>query len=436
MVAPCGRNPSGETGSIQAVDMNDDAALVPLESDEVRLFISDGLLAVTGAGSDAIVERYVERPEENRIAMGGVAGAAATAMGLASSAAADGTKVYRLTEAAQKAMDLHGSVPAEGGRAIRGWVTDQKSKKFAKQLSFEQVPLSPDQLMNAQMGAVGLAIQVALADIQKSIEELDAKVEEILDRQIAKQVGEIAGLHRATTGLAQRLADGKALTETDWQSVASAGVAIRQSIDELRHYIHRRLSNDGDRQERLEAISDLEPTLWLLSQASQALLSWELVRVERVRLHEPEHLGEAIEHARAELTAQHEGDEKIITQLAAAIEEAVDVSALHGLNIIGMRRMAKRADEAEHALQVFASSRRSQQLELEERDLPSLREGFDAVRDHAESFSSTGARSMKRAKDSALDAGKGAWGRISRWRDDDETPAIGSGEDAAQEEDE
>ena len=43
---------------------------------------------------------------------------------------------------------------------------------------------------------------------------------------------------------------------------------------------------------------------------------------------------------------------------------------------------------------------------------------------------------MRRAKDSALDAGKGAWGRISRWRDDDETPAIGSGEDAAQEEDE
>ena len=81
--------------------MSDDQAVVPLESDEVRLFISDGLLAVAGAGSDAIVERYVERPEENRIAMGGVAGAAATAMGLASSAAADGTKVYRLTEAAQ-----------------------------------------------------------------------------------------------------------------------------------------------------------------------------------------------------------------------------------------------------------------------------------------------------------------------------------------------
>lgn len=409
--------------------MSDNEAVVPLESNEVRLYVSDGLLAVTGAGSDAIIERYVDRPEENRVAMGGVAGAAAAAMGLASSAAADGPKVYRLTEAAQKAMDLHGSVPAEGGRAIRGWVTDQKSKKFAKQLSFEEVPLSPDQLMNAQMGAVGLAIQVALADIQKSIEELDAKVEEILDRQIAKQVGEIAGLHRATTGLAQRLANGSALTETDWQAVASAGVSIRQSIDELRHYIHRRLSNDGDRQERLEAIVDLEPTLWLLSQASQALLSWELIRVERVRVHESEHLGEAIEHARAELTAQYEGDEKIITQLAEVIEDAVDVTALHGLNIIGMRRMAKRADEAEHALQVFASSRRSQQFDLEERDLPSLREGFDAVRDHAESISSSSARSMRRAKDSALDAGKGAWGRISRWRDDDETPALGSGDE-------
>lgn len=55
-----------------------------------------------------------------------------------------------------------------------GLSVHKKSKTFAKQLPFEEVPLSPDQLMNAQMGAVGMAIQVTLADIYKSMEELNA----------------------------------------------------------------------------------------------------------------------------------------------------------------------------------------------------------------------------------------------------------------------
>lgn len=167
----------------------------------------------------------------------------------------------------------------------------------------------------------------------------------------------MVGNHAALSRIAKVHGETGALPTADWESIASLGPALEVGIERLREHAKRTVAGFDalkpvqDRASYLKnAVGDkrLGETLQLLVIAEQSLYLWQKMRIERVRVTEPEYLQTVVQSARALLLEHFERDGDLLLH---ARGELASYAAIKPLEIIrwiwklfaGCRRMTSSA---------------------------------------------------------------------------------------------
>ena len=316
----------------------------------------------------------------------------ADASGLAGSAAAltsAGGDFYRLTAESAAKLNKLGEQFDENG-SMYGFV--RSGNRFAGNLRFDQVDFAPEQALALQSAAVSLALRSAIADVQAAVERVEDKVEDVQRHLRAQLNGDVIGtlrhLERVATATQQR----GVLLDADWASVAGARVDISRNLERLRDLVARQ-AGDIDVHSRLprrEAKLDdfLESgggrdQLNLILISEHSLHLWEMLRVARVRQHEPQHVESAIDDARRSLAHERRRNEELVAAVMSCVDALRQVRPLEFHRVFSAREMKQTAADIHASLQDFSRAARLPLPELSEAVLPTVRDARDEARARA-----------------------------------------------------
>jgi hypothetical protein len=183
----------------------------------------------------------------------------------------------------------HGAVPGEAGY-FRMFVHDS-TKKIAGQLQWEKVSLGAEQALSLQVSAVSLALRAAILDVQKAVERVEAKLDQVTKLLRAERRGDALGDHRTLTNLADRVRRSRHISAADWMSIAPMGPEIARNLEGLRAHVRSLLERDrpgrmawkraGEAEQLLEE-EWLEETLALLAVVEHNFALWHELRIAHV----------------------------------------------------------------------------------------------------------------------------------------------------------
>jgi len=281
-------------------------------SDEVTLFL-DGDLYVTGE-ADAIdlVLAEVLGPDDSRQRRSATRLADAGAVGATAAAARAATEELLQPTAGSLEKLREFGAQLDGSGALRAYVRGDGGK-FAGQLTFEAVSFGAEQALAMQTAAVSLALRSAIADVQAAVEAVDQKVSDIQKRVRAREVGEVVGTYRYLQQVVDSTRARGRLLEADWDQVAGTRRDLEIALESLRAYVTDSVNDiDGDdplpKREavirRIASPKGVAGSLRLIVIAEQALCFLEYLRLERIRITDPDHLSSALADARRALVVQ------------------------------------------------------------------------------------------------------------------------------------
>ena len=354
-----------------------------LFADEFGLVVQ-GPEDVARAAIDRLLDGTDPGPGARR-SLGKADVAAVAASGLA--VAATSGEYLRLTaESAAKVAEFGKQVDSSG--AMRGWVRD--GNKFAGQLAFQPVSMAAEQALAMQTAAVSLALRSAIADVQKAVERVEGKVDQIKAHLDGRLRGDVIGTYLHLEQVATATNARGRLLQADWDGVAGVRHHLLRDLQTLRTYVTQATDKlaDGQRLPKREDMirefgnrrGDVGDMLQLVLVAEQSLHLWEYLRLQHVAAHEPEHLGSAIEDARQSLRQQHELDGTMVEALRAAVEQARVVAPLEYRHLMTKNGLLREASVFDDMLREFAVSARLPAPDaLEELPQPSLADARDEV---------------------------------------------------------
>lgn len=289
--------------------------------------------------------------------------AAIGATGLA--VAASSGEYLRLTSESAALVTKYKAQFNEAG-AMRGWVKD--GNKFAGQLAFEPVSMAAEQALALQTAAVSLALKSAIADVQKAVEEVADKVDDIRKQMRARLQGDVVGTYRHLREVADQTTQRGRLLEADWDSVAGVRNQLHRDLDTLRNYVRGEVNeitldlSVPAREKRfrrfVEDAGSVADTLRLILVTEQSLQLFEYLRLQRVRDRDPEHVESALDDARNSLKGQLERDEELVNRMLAAVERGRVVEALEVHRVFSKGSLDAAARRFHEQVAVFSDSSR------------------------------------------------------------------------------
>ncbi|WP_072812966.1 hypothetical protein [Rhodococcus zopfii] len=265
----------------------------------------------------------------------------------------------------------------------------------------------------AALAALEAAVAAQFDELHARLNIIEDKVEEILRLAYAEQIGDVFGHHRVLTEHVREVRAGHGLTATDWSTIASLGVDLAVGVERLRAHAIKQLemlslqARPAKRAEQLEKMlraNRLAETLQLLVVAQKSLFLWQNLRLEQVRVREPEFLEQTIVSARQRLREQYRADVDLVTRLREAIDvhAVLQVTEVHHM-LIG-RTLTKLRAELDEMLTAFV---RARNLQLSDRDVAEharISDALAAARDKAGQIVVGGRRQLARGA-----AGVAAW---------------------------
>lgn len=343
-------------------------------SDEVTLFLDGGDLYVTGE-ADAIDLVLTEllgqddsrrRRSATRLADAGAVGATAAAARAASE------ELLRPTAGSLEKLREFGA-QLDGSGALRAYVRGDGGK-FAGELTFEAVSFGAEQALAMQTAAVSLALRSAIADVQAAVEAVDQKVSDIQKRVRAREVGEVVGTYRYLHQIVESTRARGRLLAADWDQVAVTRRDLEIALESLRAYAADSINDvDGDdplpkRETAIRRIASpkgVAGSLRLIVIAEQALCFLEYLRLERIRMTDPDHLSSALADARRALAVQCERDAALVRTAVQRIEAAKRIDPLEVHRVFSIPEMREASAKALDALESFANASRAELPELD-----------------------------------------------------------------------
>jgi hypothetical protein len=343
-------------------------------SDEVTLFLDGGDLYVTGeAGAIDLVLAEVLGPDDSRRRRSATRLGEAGAVGATAAAARAATEeLLRPTPASLEKLREFGA-QLDGSGALRAYVRGDGGK-FAGQLTFEAVSFGAERALAMQTAAVSLALRSAIADVQAAVEAVDQKVSDIQKRVRAREVGEVVGTYRYLRQVVDSTRARGRLLEADWDQVAGTRRDLEIALESLRAYVADSINDiDGDdplpkRETAIRRIASpkgVAGSLRLIVVAEQALCFLEYLRLERIRMTDPDHLSSALADARRALTVQCERDASLIRTAVQRIEAAKRIDPLEVHRVFSIPDMREASANALDALESFANASRAELPELD-----------------------------------------------------------------------
>ena len=377
------------TGGDVAFDLEDGGLYLRGDRDRI-----DALLA------ELLSPEELEARREKTVSATDAAAAAATVGALL----AAGEEYLRLTpESLAKVRQFGGEYDGTG--ALRGYV--RSGGRFSGNLSFDTVSFGAEQALALQTAAVSLALRSAIADVKKAVEEVQKSLDKLARLVRAQEVGGVIGLYEHLEAVVTSTKSRGRLLKADWDSVSGAGLELRQSLAALRAYAQttmRGFNADAQVPKRAKAIAafsdqqDIGGTLNLIAVAERALHLWEYLRIEHVRVNDPEHVESALEDARASLRTNRDRDRELLEEATRKLEDLREIGPLETYRLFSIPELQQSADTALDALSDFATVSRT--------DLPELDRHI-----HRPPLSETRAEVMRHAigaKDNAVKVSKTA----------------------------
>jgi hypothetical protein len=343
-------------------------------SDEVTLFLDGGDLYVTGE-ADAIdlVLAEVLGPDDSRRRRSATRLADAGAVGATAAAARAATEELLQPTAGSLEKLREFGAQLDGSGALRAYVRGDGGK-FAGELTFEAVSFGAEQALAMQTAAVSLALRSAIADVQAAVEAVDQKVSDIQKRVRAREVGEVVGTYRYLQRVVDSTRARGRLLEADWDQVAGTRRDLEIALESLRAYAADSVNDiDGDdplskRETAIRRIASpkgVAGSLRLIVIAEQALCFLEYLRLERIRMTDPDHLSSALADARRALTVQCERDAALVRTAIERVEAAKRIDPLEVHRVFSIPDMREASAKALDALESFANASRAELPELD-----------------------------------------------------------------------
>lgn len=375
------------------VAMDDDNPAGGWPGGELTLTVTDAGVLVTGRPVD--VSRYVtslrsapglmERPFASNLSDSLAAATALKAM------AEPAGEFVQLTQRSLELLEEFGAIPGrDTPGSFRAFVKD--GRDFAGNLEFSKVSLRPNQAAAMQLAAATVALKVAIADVQRAVERVEGKIDGLVTSANARVLGEVVAHNALLTELTGTLDRTGHLPETDWQVVASLGIAVPVAIEQLRQTALLRvgeLDGRGDAAERARTLrtivgsGELRRALTLLVVAQDSYYRWQRVRLEHARTVDPDHVMDMAERATAQLAADMRADQELIELLDAKLVEYATPRPLERLHPIVTRNLAEQAGELHDDLTAFAEARRAQVGVWERPARPSWADAAGEIRSRA-----------------------------------------------------
>ncbi|MBW9208626.1 hypothetical protein KV100_03090 [Mumia sp. zg.B21] len=355
-----------ERGELETAS-DDAGAELLLFADEFGLIVQ-GPEDVARAAIDRLLDGSDPGPGARR-SLGKADVAAVAASGLAVSAASG--EYLRLTAESAAKVAQYGAELDNGG-ALRGWVKDGNA--FAGQLVFQPVSLAAEQALAIQTAAVSIALRSAIADVQKAVERVEGKVDQIKQHLDNRLRGDVIGTYRHLERVAAATNARGRLLQADWDGVAGIQNQLLRDLETLRtHVTHaaEKLTNRQRLPKREDMIrdfgarrGDVGDMLRLILVAEQALHLWEYLRLQQVAARESDQLSSAIEDARQSLRQERELDASMVETLRASLEQARVIEPLEYRHLITKNALLRDASAFDDLLREFAASARLRELEV------------------------------------------------------------------------
>lgn len=315
----------------------------------------------TSDAVDAVIDRLVKDAglvpaSRDRMALCDVAGVAATGAALA---ATSGEYLRLTAESVGKLKAL--GLPFEGAGVARN-----SAGQVAAHLSFEPISLAAEQALALQTAAVSLALRSAIADVQKAVERVEGKVDDIHTTLVGRVKGDVIGTYRELDRVVAATNKNGFLLPEDWQGVSSARLKISQDLESMRTFIHeqaKKLNADESvpkREARLKKFvtksGHVADVLSLIVVAEKSLQLYEYLKIQAVHARDPELVGNLLAEARAALTMQRLRDEELVQVLRGGIAQARVIEALEVHRVFSKRDLDKHARNLHERVLEFAEA--------------------------------------------------------------------------------
>ena len=382
---------------------DDEPQNLPLKAaGEGELVISvtqEGLLV---DGSPEVVMSYIDKIKATAghlvdtagVTKGAVGSIAGLAVGAASAFAQNGQFV-QLSAKSMEAIRAGSLIPGDPG--FFRMTTAGSGGQFLQQLQWRPVSLGPTQMLSVQMIAVQMALKMAIAEVNESIERVEGKVESVLKLAEADRIGDVRGQYATVVRMTRNLDRTGVLPATDWDSVASLGPDLMVVVERLRAHIERTLDDfDSSKpvQERAEVLKraveqkSIGETLNLLILAEESLNNWQRLRVARVQDVEPQHRQQVLDDAFDLLATQVALDGNLYRRAADVLESYRHTKAIDGFRFWSVRDIANHSKSLKDDLDAFARARRNQLEEWQEVATPSVGDAasrvYEVASDHTD----------------------------------------------------
>lgn len=264
--------------------------------------------------------------------------------------------------------------------------------RWLKHAKFEPADLSPERLLAVQSAAASLALRAAVQEVQRAIEQVGAKVDEVLALAQAERVGDIVGSNRVLRRLTDALDAGQALADADWDAVAGLGPAAEVTVERIRDHARRVVKGlpiDAPADQRADKLHDateagaLGESLALLIVAEDNLCRWQRLRLERIRHYEPDFMEQATTTARAILRDYASLDGQLAADLYARLASYAQLRPLEIHRIFSRKRLEADQARLRDSLREFVDAREIQISEWPDVVQPGMEEVRLAIRGRA-----------------------------------------------------
>jgi len=405
--------PDGDPSRQIELVVTDDGVMLAGSNDSVRAALDQ----FSEFGKTAIEVADVNQRKAASALAAGAGGANTIASAMATSG-----RMVMLSKASAEKLKTMQLIPA--GNGYSHGVLATSGGKFGHLIKFKQVPMaSPGALVGVQMLAVQMALQAAIADVTKAVERVEGKVDDLLKLANADRVGDVLGHNMVLRRLSNSLDMGEPLTDADWNSVASLGPSLQVAVERLREHCRQTLAAFdpeapiGKRAGELEkAVTNksLGESLRLLIVAEHSLYLWERVRVERIRIAEPDHIDTAMASARRVLAENFEADNQVLAKARSVLSDYSKVKPLEFTRWASSSKVREHVQMLRADVDGFAEARASQVYEWTEHKHPTLGDAWHEV----ERVSGSTWKAMERASGAAanrvLDSGAQSMGKLGR----------------------
>ena len=377
----------------------------------------------TGAVS-AYIARLLSKADRwgQPVTVSELADAGAAASALMSVAASAGSHV-QLSQRSMELLREYQMIPGQTAGFFQGSVRGAHGQ-FAGTLNFQTVSLAASQAAALQLAAATIALRVAVEDVQNAVAKVEGKVDELLARARSNDVGPVVAHHAVLAEMTATLDREGSLPNTDWDTVQHLGANVPGAIETLRRYVVAQievLDADApaqDRARRLRRVLEsgqIGLMLQLVVLAEDSYYLWQRLRLERVRVVEPDRLASVVDRANQQLAADLRRDREMVDLLHARLTAYATQRPLERLHPLAARDLQGNVTSLRQDLEDFAVARRVQLAGWSDFTRPTV---SDAVRELRDRTVATGQYAIKQASvvaeevaGTATDVGRAVAGR-------------------------